>query len=88
MRKTVAAVRYSPVDLEPGFVGRAPSTAKHGITALGLKTEAGAAGSLVALAERIELWPIDRLRPYERNLTGGSVTYSNNLEKIETATTA
>jgi DNA modification methylase len=26
----------------------------------------GAAG-LVALAERIELWPIDRLRPYERN---------------------
>jgi hypothetical protein len=22
---------------------------------------------LVALAERIELWPIDRLRPYERN---------------------
>ena len=24
-------------------------------------------GPLVALAERIELWPIDRLRPYERN---------------------
>jgi hypothetical protein len=22
---------------------------------------------LVALADRIELWPIDRLRPYERN---------------------
>jgi ParB-like chromosome segregation protein Spo0J len=25
------------------------------------------ATGLVALAERIELWPIDRLRPYERN---------------------
>ena len=24
-------------------------------------------GGLVALADRIELWPIDRLRPYERN---------------------
>ena len=28
---------------------------------------APAQGALVALAERIELWPIDRLRPYERN---------------------
>jgi hypothetical protein len=28
-------------------------------------TEASA--GLVALADRIELWPIDRLRPYERN---------------------
>ena len=26
-----------------------------------------ATDQLVALAERIELWPIDRLRPYERN---------------------
>jgi hypothetical protein len=26
-----------------------------------------AAAGLVALADRIELWPIDRLRPYERN---------------------
>jgi ParB-like chromosome segregation protein Spo0J len=34
---------------------------------LALKTEPGAAGALVALADRIELWPIDRLRPYERN---------------------
>jgi ParB-like chromosome segregation protein Spo0J len=34
---------------------------------LNLKTEPSAAGSLVALADRIELWPIDRLRPYERN---------------------
>jgi hypothetical protein len=25
------------------------------------------ATGLVALAERIELWPINRLRPYERN---------------------
>ena len=25
------------------------------------------ASGLVALADRIELWPIDRLRPYERN---------------------
>ncbi len=34
---------------------------------MALKTEPGAAGPLVALADRIELWPIDRLRPYERN---------------------
>jgi hypothetical protein len=40
---------------------------QHGITALALKTEPGAAGALVALAERIELWSVDRLRPYERN---------------------
>jgi hypothetical protein len=26
-----------------------------------------AAEQLVALADRIELWPIERLRPYERN---------------------
>jgi ParB-like chromosome segregation protein Spo0J len=44
-----------------------PGLLQHGITALVLKTESGAAGSLVTLAERIELWPIDRLRPYERN---------------------
>jgi hypothetical protein len=25
------------------------------------------AGGLVALADRIELWPIEKLRPYERN---------------------
>jgi len=30
-------------------------------------SNAAAAGSLVALAERIELWPIEKLRPYERN---------------------
>ena len=48
-------------------MGVLQAPAQHGITALALKTEAGAAGSLVALAERIELWPIDRLRPYERN---------------------
>jgi DNA modification methylase len=30
-------------------------------------TAAPQATELVALAERIELWPIDRLRPYERN---------------------
>jgi len=30
-------------------------------------TNAAAAGPLVALADRIELWPIDELRPYERN---------------------
>src|SRR5918992_6247988 len=30
-----------------------------------ITTDLGA--GLVALAERIELWPIDRLRPYERN---------------------
>ena len=30
-------------------------------------TTAPQATGLVALAERIELWPIDRLRPYERN---------------------
>jgi DNA modification methylase len=34
---------------------------------LNLRTEPNTAGSLVALAERIELWPTDRLRPYERN---------------------
>jgi DNA modification methylase len=34
---------------------------------LALRTGPDAAGSLVALADRIELWPIDRLRPYERN---------------------
>jgi putative transposase len=43
------------------------AAAQHGITALALKTDPGAAGSLVALADRIEIWPIDRLRPYERN---------------------
>ena len=30
-------------------------------------TDAPQSASLVALADRIELWPIDRLRPYERN---------------------
>jgi hypothetical protein len=40
---------------------------QHGITALALKTDTGAAGPLAALAERIELWPIEKLRPYERN---------------------
>jgi DNA modification methylase len=30
-------------------------------------SNAAAAGSLVALAERIEPWPIEKLRPYERN---------------------
>jgi DNA modification methylase len=30
-------------------------------------TDAPQGAGLVALAERIELWPIDRLRPYERN---------------------
>ena len=30
-------------------------------------TEALQSAGLVALADRIELWPIDRLRPYERN---------------------
>jgi DNA modification methylase len=30
-------------------------------------TDALKSAGLVALAERIELWPIDRLRPYERN---------------------
>ncbi|MGH6886110.1 MAG: ParB/Srx family N-terminal domain-containing protein, partial [Geminicoccales bacterium] len=30
-------------------------------------TTAPQATGLAALAERIELWPIDRLRPYERN---------------------
>jgi ParB-like chromosome segregation protein Spo0J len=34
---------------------------------LNLRTEPSAAGSLLALADRIELWPVDRLRPYERN---------------------
>jgi hypothetical protein len=34
---------------------------------LALRTGPDAAGSLVALADRIELWSIDRLRPYERN---------------------
>jgi ParB-like chromosome segregation protein Spo0J len=34
---------------------------------LALKTEPCAAAPLVALADRIELWPVDRLRPYERN---------------------
>ena len=30
-------------------------------------TDAPQSAGLVALAERIELWPIERLRPYERN---------------------
>jgi DNA modification methylase len=30
-------------------------------------TDAPQSAGLVALAERIELWPLDRLRPYERN---------------------
>ena len=30
-------------------------------------TDAPQSTGLVALADRIELWPIDRLRPYERN---------------------
>jgi hypothetical protein len=38
--------------------------AQDGITALALKTDPGAAASLVALADRIELWLNDRLRPY------------------------
>jgi DNA modification methylase len=32
-----------------------------------LRTASNTAGPLVALAERIELWPVDRLCPYERN---------------------
>ena len=34
---------------------------------MALKTEPGAAGPLVALADRIELWSVDHLRTYERN---------------------
>jgi ParB-like chromosome segregation protein Spo0J len=30
-------------------------------------TDAPMSGGLVALAERIELWPTEKLRPYERN---------------------
>jgi hypothetical protein len=30
-------------------------------------TDAPLSGGLVALADRIELWPIDRVRPYQRN---------------------
>jgi hypothetical protein len=30
-------------------------------------TDAPRSAGLVALADRIELWPIDRLRPYQRN---------------------
>jgi hypothetical protein len=30
-------------------------------------TDAPQSAGLVALADRIELWPVDRLRPYERN---------------------
>ena len=30
-------------------------------------TDAPPSAGLVALADRIELWPVDRLRPYERN---------------------
>jgi hypothetical protein len=30
-------------------------------------TDAPLSAGLVALADRIELWPIDRTRPYERN---------------------
>jgi ParB-like chromosome segregation protein Spo0J len=30
-------------------------------------TETALDGGLVALADRLELWPIDRLRPYDRN---------------------
>ena len=43
------------------------AAAQHGITDLALKTDPSAAGSLIALADRIELWPIERLRPYEHN---------------------
>ena len=32
-----------------------------------LRTGPNAAAPLIALADRIELWPTDRLRPYERN---------------------
>jgi ParB-like chromosome segregation protein Spo0J len=32
-----------------------------------LRTGPNAAGPLAALVERIELWAVDRLRPYERN---------------------
>jgi hypothetical protein len=30
-------------------------------------TDAPPSAGLIALADRIELWPVDRLRPYERN---------------------
>jgi hypothetical protein len=48
-------------------LGVLQAPAQHGITALALKTEPGAAAALVALADRIELWPVDQLRPHERN---------------------
>jgi hypothetical protein len=64
MRRTVAAARRSLAALEAGFVAVLQAAAQHGITALALKPEPRTAGSLVALAERIELWPIDCLRPY------------------------
>jgi ParB-like chromosome segregation protein Spo0J len=37
------------------------------------------ATALIALADRIELWPIDRLRPYERNPRTHSETQVDQL---------
>jgi hypothetical protein len=52
---------------KPASLHALQAAVQHGITALALKTDPGAAGSLAAVVDRIELWPIDRLRPYERN---------------------
>src|SRR5262245_60191397 len=67
MGRTAAASAMFLCRLDAGSYARAsssPPTCRH---SLALKTDPSAAGSLVALADRIELWPIDRLRPYERN---------------------
>jgi hypothetical protein len=62
---SAAQQRTSPV---AGIAARPLSDPRqHGITALALKTGLNAAGSLVALGDRIELWPIEKLRPYERS---------------------
>ena len=46
---------------------REPRTPDHPRESHPQLTDAPQSAGLVALADRIELWPIDRLRPYERN---------------------
>ena len=45
----------------------APRVLTRPIPASAVEGEPGADAALTALADRIELWSVDRLRPYERN---------------------
>jgi ParB-like nuclease domain len=62
--RVLPSSRRAVDDVPKGFAG---ARIDRSSGAMSNMSNAAAAGSLVALADRIELWPIEKLRPYERN---------------------